>query len=461
MNVVLAMTAAQHDGLRRHLFPGDGKEAVSIMLCGRRAGSERHRLMVHDVLHVPYDVCQRAVDFLRWPTDVLDPFLARATKNNFAIVKIHSHPTGFAAFSKTDDTADRNLFPSIYAWVDGVDPHGSAIMLPDGSILARVAGEDGTFSPMSAVTIVGDEIITWRTGTTVATDVPGHAHRLAQAFGLKTLQLLQSLRVAVVGCSGTGSLVIEQLARNCVGSLVLVDPDLVEHKNLNRIVNAGSDDVGRRKVDVLREAVEAMGLGTRVDALGVDLADPNAVRAVADCDVIFGCVDGAVGRHLLNRIASYYVLPYFDVGVRLAVDETGVITRAEASANYVKPGGSSLLSRGLYSLDELSAEWLKRGDPAEYERRRAEKYIKGVVGDQPAVISVNMLAAALGVNDFLARVHRFRDADNRHFERQILSLYLGLLNADELPAQCEAFRRLVGRGDERPLLGMPELGAAQ
>ena len=46
------------------------------------------------------------------------------------------------------------------------------------------------------------------------------------------------MSIAVVGCSGTGSPVIEQLARLGVGRLVLVDPDRVEEKNLNRIVNA-------------------------------------------------------------------------------------------------------------------------------------------------------------------------------------------------------------------------------
>ena len=54
--------------------------------------------------------------------------------------------------------------------------------------------------------------------------------------GQKTPKL-QNLSVAVVGCSGTGSPVIEQLARLGVGRLLLVDPDVVKVKNLNRILN--------------------------------------------------------------------------------------------------------------------------------------------------------------------------------------------------------------------------------
>lgn len=50
---------------------------------------------------------------------------------------------------------------------------------------------------------------------------------------------------------------------------------------------------------------------------------PEAVHEVACCDVIFGCTDGAEARHLLNHIATFYSIPYFDVGVRLDADGQG------------------------------------------------------------------------------------------------------------------------------------------
>lgn len=457
--VTLTMTAAQHGSLEAHLFPGDGKEAVAVLLCGRRAGTEHHRLVVQDILYVPYERCTvREPGMVQWPTDVLDDFLERATKRGLALVKIHSHPTGYPRFSRTDDTADRDLIPSIYAWVDGVEPHGSAIMLPGGEILGRVVHENGTFEEFATVNVVGDDLVTWRRGREDDdTEVPAHAERVAQAFGKKTLAHLSKLRVAVVGCSGTGSLVAEALARNGVGTLVLVDPERIEDKNLNRIVNAGRMHVGRLKVDVLQNAIHEMGLGTKVVAVAGELGDPGTIRMVADSDVLFGCVDGTVGRHLLNRIATYYLIPYFDVGVKLAVDEEGLITRVEAAANYVRPDGATLMDRGLYTTEELRAEWLKRGDPEEYARLRTERYIKGVNEDQPAVITVNMLAASLGVDDLIARIHKYRDVDNAEFERQTLSLYLGIYDNERITKTDTPIKPYLGRGDEEPLLGMPEL----
>ena len=40
-----------------------------------------------------------------------------------------------------------------------------------------------------------------------------------------------------------------------------------------------------------------------------DLSDPGALRAVAGCDVVFGCTDGFDGRGCLNRLATFYPLP--------------------------------------------------------------------------------------------------------------------------------------------------------
>lgn len=290
--------------------------------------------------------------------------------------------------------------------------------------------------------------------------LPAHAERIAQAFGKRTLQLLQTLKVAVIGCSGTGSLVIEQLARNCVGELVLLDPERIEDRNLNRIVNATKEHVGQFKVDVLKAAVERMGLGTRVRALATDLFLKASIRAVAECDVIFGCVDAIEARHLLNRIATYYTLPYFDVGVKLGVDTTGAITRIEACSNYLQPGKSTLFSRGMYTANQLAAAFMKRRDPLEYERRRREGYIDGVAEDRPAVMSVNMLAASFGVNDFLARIHSYRDVPNAFFDRQLMSLFLGVYDAEALPQPDVALARHVGRGFAQPLLGMPEFDEA-
>jgi hypothetical protein len=257
----------------------------------------------------------------------------------------------------------------------------------------------------------------------------------------------------------TGSIVVEQLARLGVGHLILVDPDVVEHKNLNRILNSTYDDAERHrpKVEVMARAIALMRLGTAVDVHHANLLDPSTVRAVSTADVIFGCMDGVEGRNALNRIAVAYVQPYFDIGVRLDADGHGGIEDIWGTVHYVQPDGSSLMDRGVYTREDLDAEALKRTDPDEYSRRRSVGYIRGVPENRPAVVSTNALYASLAVNEFLARLHRFRWSMNGDFAIRRYSVTRDLFINEPDGEPSPRFTKLVGRGDMRPLLDMPEL----
>jgi hypothetical protein len=459
MEVVLRLTGKQHAELKAHLFPGDGREAVAVALCGRRAGRARHCLTIRTIVPIPYDQCQvRTPDRITWSTQSLRPLIEEAAKRGLAILKIHSHPGGFDKFSDFDDRSDRDLFTSIHGWMDDDLPHASAVMLPDGRVFARAVSASGAFTSVSLVSVVSYDLNFWRIlGATP--EIPEFARRHAQIFGSGTTSMLSRLSVAVVGCSGTGSPVVEQLARLGVGKLVLVDPDVVEEKNLNRILNATIEDArtGTPKVEVMKRAIARMGLQTEALAFDRDLADPEVVKAIAECDVVFGCMDSVDGRHLLNRLAVFYLLPYFDIGVKLEADGQGGVDQICGTVHYLQPDGSSLLSRGTYTIEQVRAAALKRADPEAYRDQLQSKYIVGVREERPAVISVNLLFASLGVNEFLARLHPYRDDSNRNFATYRISLTQARIVQDADGAPCQTLARHAGRGDVRPLLDMPVL----
>src|SRR5271165_2057682 len=416
MKYALRMTEAQHGALRSHLFPGDGNEAVALLLCGRRNGSEHHILAVRRVVTIPYNICDRRPDRITWPTDFVDTLLQEAYGKGQAIVKVHSHAVDYRRFSSSDDQSDQVLFSAVTSLLDDGLPHASVIMLPDGQMIGRVLGEDGkVLAPLASIMAVGNDIRLWTERRSSTAD--GFTKRHAQAFGSGTTEILRGLSVAVVGCSGTGSIVVEQLARLGVGRLLLVDPDTVEEKNLNRILNTGKEDayLRRPKVHALASAIARMGLGQEVIPLQENLIKPETVRAVAECDIVFGCMDGVEGRHMLNRLATFYIMPYFDVGVRLDADGAGGIERIAGAVHYIQPGLSSLFSRGVYNMALVDAEAMRRMNPEMYRRHVKEGYLRGVEEDRPAVICVNMFFAALVVNDFLARLHPYRNQPNGEY----------------------------------------------
>ncbi len=449
----LRLTDQQHVQIRDHLFPGDGKEAVAAILCGRLTQIDTDILCVHQIYPIGHDQCkERTPDRVTWEPRLAHAVFEQAAAKSMAILKVHSHPTGYSNFSVFDDRSDTDLFTSLNSWTDDGLPHASAVMLPDGNMFGRVFNRDGSFKSMDRISVVGDDISLF--GCDNQTGVTEAQLRTAQTFGERTTLLLGNLKIGIVGCSGTGSWVIEQLARLGVGELVLVDPDTVERKNLNRIVNiSGADaDTSRSKVGALKEAIKRHGTGTTVTTYATTLFDPTAARDLATCDVLFGCMDSVEGRDRLNRIATFYLIPYFDLGVRLDSDGFGGIANVSGVVHFLLPGGSSLLSRGAYTAESLRADSLRRVNPAQYDVERKQGYIKGAKVDSPAVISVNGFCATIAVNEFLGRIHPFRGGHNSEYRWHQFDLKNAFWQQREDGSSCQVLARYAGRGDMQPFL---------
>lgn len=461
MTVSLTMTAAQRKQLHTHLFPGDGCEAVAILLCGRRAAGRVHRLLVRTIVPVPYSDCPiRKPDLVQWSTDILPPLLEEANREGWSVVKVHGHSNAYRAFSPVDDESDKKLFPGVAGWFDVDVPHASVILLEDGHAFGRVVSGEGAFSPLERIMVVGEDVQIDFDDANAVRPLEAFTDRHARAFGGATTRLLRRLTIAVVGISGTGSPLVEMLLRLGVGRLLLVEPDIINEENLNRIVYATRADIGRFKVDVIGDAIERAGLGTEVVRIRKYISERQVVEQVAEADFAFGCMDGAEGRNVLNRLATCYLLPYIDLGVKLIADGTGTIDEVSTAVHYLQPGLSTLSSRGVFTSEDVLADSLRRTNPEEYARRHRERYIVGVEETRPAVISVNFFAASMAVNDFLARLHDYRTDGNSSFAELRASLSHVSFYA-EPEKGSSPLKKYTGVGDIEPRLDMPELSGPQ
>lgn len=459
-NYSIAISGVMYNQLKNHLFPGDGKEAVAIALCGRHEFHNERKLLFHKLILIPYQDCEiREPDFIKWSTALLQPHLSEAAKKGWGVVKIHSHPGGFPEFSETDNKSDRELFDSVYGWMDNDNVHGSMVMLPNGKMFGRVILPDLSFVSVNKILIAGDNVKIWFKENG---NIPKEEFnkRTSQAFGQGTTQLLRKLKVGVVGCSGTGSPTIEQLVRLGIGEIVLIDPDKVEEKNLNRILNTTMQDAKDRryKVSVLAAQIEKIGIGTKVIAFNQNIFDNREILDhLATCDFIFGCVDSIDGRFLLNQLATFYLIPYIDMGVKLIADGKGGVDQICGSVHYLEPGGSSLKTRGVFSSEELRAAGLARTNPSEFNELKKSGYIVNINENSPAVISINMFASSMAINEFLARIHGFRFDSNEEFAITRFSLTDSYMQREPDGLPDEYLRRYVGRGKMKPMLNLPEL----
>lgn len=455
----LRIAGEHYKSLQQHLFPGDGKEAVAVALCGRYERDGVSILLTHQIELIPYDECERDPEFVHWKTKRIIPFLERAEKENLAILKIHSHPGGYMQFSDTDDQSDGELFQSVFGWCDHDGVHGSAVMVPDGQVFGRVFTPAMATFAFDKISVAGDSIRIFDNSTVEQDDF---SIRTRQAFGETTYNQLKKMKVGIVGCSGTGSPTIEQLVRLGVGTIVIVDADTVERKNLNRILNTTKQDAdaSRFKTEVLAETIHRMDLGTKVVTYSVNLYESReALDELITCDVIFGCVDSVDGRHLIAQLTNFYLIPFFDLGVRLDADGKGGIKGITASVHYIKPGCSTLFSRRLYTQERLYSENLKRQNPADFEDQLKQGYVHNANVDRPAVISINMQISAMAVNELLNRLHLFKDDDPENYAKITMD-YTGGCIINEAESNFEqdvAAQKWVGRGDYKPFLRLTGL----
>ena len=452
----LAFSGAVHGQVKRHLFPPDGLEAAAILVCTRTPGP-RLRLLVRNVILVPYAACKRRErDAITWPGEYLEQAIDLAEPSGATIVLIHSHPGGLFAFSQADDESDRAVIPSLFQAFGAL--HGSAIMTTDGAVRARLYDPSIRDRPVNLVTVAGDDLSYWWDDKATLTG-PGDR---PVAFPGSMAAELGGLSALLIGVSGTGSIVGEQLVRLGFGRVSVVDFDRLELKNLNRILNSKRADaeVNRLKVEAFAEAVTTYRGEGVVIPVPASIATRDAVLAAAQCDVIFCCVDTLEARHIADLIAAVFLLPLCDVGVVIPVRKKGdifAIADVCGRIDYVHPGGSTLQDRGVYTPESLRGEYLRKVAPEAHQEELKAGYLKGLVEEAPAVISLNMRAAAACVNEFIARAYPFRIESNRLYARTQFSL-----------AACEeeyfaegtfacAPNLLVARGDVEPLLGLPTL----
>jgi hypothetical protein len=457
--IKLRLSGRQHAALFNHLYPGDDKETIAFALCGKGNYSGELVVCIHKIVEIPYEQCVvRKTDQVTWSTEILAGFL-KNIKSGYGILKIHSHPNGYAGFSKQDDDSDKDIFKSIAGWLDTDYPGVSAIMLPDRRIIARLVDADGSFHNVNSVMVAGSDILYWDDESDDSKCMSDFNKRTVQAFGRGTTQKLSRMSIGILGVSGTGSPVAEMLARLGVGQLVLVDNDIVKDVNLGRIYNSSKNDVklNKKKVCVIGDAIRHNELPTNVVEITRDLFDPSVIQRLAQCDIIFGCMDSIDGRNALNKLCVYYSIPYFDLGVYLEANGKGGINQACGTVHYLQPDGSSLFSRGVYTSEQLRAADMYRNNPDVYSDQVRSKYIQGVNEENPAVISLNTLIASLAVNDFLARIHQFRDEPNSDYASISVSLTQTRMITDEEGDSCSFFAKNVGRGDVQPLLDMPIL----
>ena len=128
-------------------------------------------------------------------------------------------------------------------------------------------------------------------------------HVMLPEVGLAGQQKLLAARVVCVGAGGLGSPATMYLAAAGVGTLVLIDDDVVDASNLQRQILHGTDRLGAAKVDSAEQTLRRLNPDVTIVKHPVRLTAANALALLAGADAIVDGADNFATRYLVNDVA--------------------------------------------------------------------------------------------------------------------------------------------------------------
>ena len=134
-------------------------------------------------------------------------------------------------------------------------------------------------------------------------------HLLIPEVGLEGQRKLKAAAVLVIGTGGLGSPVAMYLAAAGVGSIGLVDYDVVDFSNLQRQVIHGTSGIGALKVESARQRMLDINPGIQVDCYNEPFTSENAMRIARDYDILIDGTDNFPTRYLSNDVCVFLGKP--------------------------------------------------------------------------------------------------------------------------------------------------------
>lgn len=134
-------------------------------------------------------------------------------------------------------------------------------------------------------------------------------NRLELLIGKENLSILKNSTVLVLGVGGVGSSAVEHLVRNGIGKLILVDYDTIDITNLNRQIMTLQSNVGKSKVEVLKNRIQDISPSTDVKTIPIQITENNIeilfqenIQFIIDaCDTIL------VKKELIRKCLEYQI----------------------------------------------------------------------------------------------------------------------------------------------------------
>jgi molybdopterin/thiamine biosynthesis adenylyltransferase len=255
-------------------------------------------------------------------------------------------------------------------------------------------------------------------------------------FGEIGQELLAQSKVGIIGGGGAGSIENELAAHLGAGEIVIIDPDRLEPSNRSRVVGSRAEDCyqvpGELKVNIAQRVARQANQDVRYAAIPDSVAFDDVAMKVRDCDFLLLAADSMQARLVFNALVHQYLIPGIQVGAKVVPAEDGALRSAFSVVRWVTPDTGCLLCNGLIDPKQLA---LEAKDKA---ARKEQDYGSGQ--PNPSVVTMNAVAAAHAVNDFmgafLSLVRPDAETAYRRYDHLSHKVYLDEPRQDEACTEC-------------------------
>jgi molybdopterin/thiamine biosynthesis adenylyltransferase len=428
--IQLRLTGTQHDQLHHHLFPGDGDEHGAVILAGVTSVGDDITLVARDIVlardGIDYVAGERGYRMLT--AGFVNAQSDRAAREGLAYIAVHCHGgTSTVGLSPDDRRSQQRGYPALLDILDGPPVAGAVFALEGAAGDLWLPGQPP--KAIDRVVVSGPNRLVLTPHPTIEPAAAARYGRQALMFGDAGQNILASLTVAVIGCGGIGSIVVELLAKLGVGHLILIDPDHVTTTNLPRLIDATDRDARSWLTDECRPrwmrrlgarlATKKVRLAARVarranphitiTEIPGDVTDDSVAKMLLAADYLMLAADSFHARLVANAVAFQHGIPGYQLGAKVRVDEsTGDVIDVYSVVRPFGPEHGCLWCNGLIPPERLASEAV----PA--EQRRAQRYVDDDAVEVPSVITLNSVAASHAANELLLYATGLRRHDRAH-----------------------------------------------
>ncbi len=155
---------------------------------------------------------------------------------------------------------------------------------------------------------------------------------------------LANAKVLLVGCGGLGSPIATYLVAAGVGTLAIIDDDVVNITNLHRQVLYDATQVGHQKVFCAKERLSKLNDDVNIVAFNARLQTENASRIISKYDIVVDGTDNFAARYLLSDTCSALHMPFVYGSICGLQGQVGVLCAGHATYRTLFPDEVAMLA---------------------------------------------------------------------------------------------------------------------